>query len=80
MRAYTSAAEEVRVVARIDVNQLGAVFLRLADPLEGHGVVFRHVAAFDEDRLAILEVDPVIGHRSAMAQHPRLRRQLAHDR
>jgi hypothetical protein len=50
--------------SRIDVNQLGAVLLGLPDPLEGHRVVFGDVAAFDQDGLAVLEVDPVIGHRS----------------
>ena len=50
-------------VARIDVDELGAVLLGLPDPLVGHGVVLGDVAAFHEDRLAVLQIDPVVGHR-----------------
>jgi hypothetical protein len=49
--------------SRIDVDDDRPVFLGLADPLEGHRVVLGHVTAFDEDRLAVLEVGPVVGHR-----------------
>ena len=51
-------------VARIDVDQLRPVLLGLPDPLVGHGVVLGDVAAFDQDRLAVLQVDPVVGHRA----------------
>ncbi len=49
--------------SRIDVDDLRPVLLRLPDPLEGHGMVLGHVAAFHQDRLAVLQVDPVVGHR-----------------
>jgi len=38
------------------------VFRPIPDPLEGHGVVLSHVAAFHQDRLAVLHVNPVVGH------------------
>ena len=47
------------------MDDLRAVLLGLPDPLEGHRVVFGDVAAFHQDRLAVLQVDPVIGHRAA---------------
>ncbi len=51
--------------SRIDVDELRPVLLCLPDPLEGHGVVLGDVAAFHQDRLAVLQVDPVVGHRPA---------------
>ena len=57
-------------VARIDVDDLRAVFLGLPNPLEGHGVVLGDVAAFHQDRLAVLQVDPVVGHRSSTERGP----------
>jgi hypothetical protein len=51
--------------ARIHVDDRRAVLLGLPDPLEGHGVVFGDVAAFDQDRLAVLQIDPMVGHRAA---------------
>ena len=51
--------------SRIDVDQFGPVFLGLADPLVGHRVVLGDIAPFDQDRLAILQVDPMVGHRAA---------------
>jgi hypothetical protein len=38
------------------VHDLRPVLVCLPNPLEGHGVVFGHVAAFHQDRLAVLEV------------------------
>ena len=64
MRAYTSAARGGPGESRIDVDDLRAVLLGLPDPLEGHGVVLGDVAAFHQDRLAVLQVDPVVGHRA----------------
>jgi len=49
--------------SRIDVDDDCPILLGLTDPLEGHGVVLRHVAAFHQDRLAMLQVNPVVGHR-----------------
>ena len=57
-------------VSRIDVDDLRPVFLCLPDPLEGHGVVLGDVAAFHQDRLAVLQVDPVVGHRSPPERGP----------
>ena len=57
-------------VSRIDVDDLRAVFLGLPDPLEGHRVVLGDVAAFHQDRLAVLQVDPVVGHRSPTERGP----------
>ena len=56
--------------SRIDVDDLRAVLLGLPDPLEGHGVVLGDVAAFHQDRLAVLQVDPVVGHRSPTERGP----------
>ena len=52
------------------MNEFRTVLLRLPDPLEGHGVVFRYVAAFHQNRLAMLHVDPVIGHRPPTERCP----------
>ena len=57
-------------VARIDVDDLRPVLLGLPDPLEGHGVVLGDVAAFHQDRLAVLQVDPVVGHRAPAERGP----------
>ena len=46
------------------MDDLRPVFLGLPDPLEGHRVVFGDVAAFHEEHLGVLEVDPVVGHRA----------------
>ena len=47
------------------MDDLRPVFLGLSDPLEGHGVVFRHIAAFHQDRFAVLQVNPVVRHCTA---------------
>src|SRR5581483_2812914 len=49
---------------------LRPVFLSLPDPLEGHGVILRDIASFHEDRLAMLQVDPMVGHRSSTERCP----------
>lgn len=46
------------------------IFLGLPDPLEGHGVVLRHIAAFPQNRFAMLQVNPMIGHRPAPERGP----------
>src|SRR5437899_693974 len=45
--------------SRVDVDDLRPVFLGLPDPLEGHGMVLCHIAALHQNRLAMLEVNPV---------------------
>ncbi len=52
------------------MDDLRPVLLCLPDPLEGHGVVLGHVAALHQDRLAVLEVDPVVGHRPPAERGP----------
>ena len=51
--------------SRIDMDNLGPIFLGLPDPFESHWMVLRHIAAFHQDRLAMLQVDPVVGHGAA---------------
>src|SRR5215831_20470573 len=46
------------------MDDLCAIFLGLSDPLKGHMMVFSHITAFHQDRLAVLQVNPVVGHRS----------------
>jgi hypothetical protein len=55
---------------RIHVDQHRAGVLRLADPLVGHRVVLGYVAAFHQDRLAMLHVGPVVGHRAPAEARP----------
>ena len=55
---------------RVDVDDGGPVLLGLPDPLVGHGVVLGHIAAFHQDRLAMLQVNPVVGHRPASKRCP----------
>jgi len=55
---------------RVDVDDFRPIFLGLPDPLEGHGVVLRHIAAFHQNRLAMLQVNPVVGHRPAPERRP----------
>ncbi len=56
--------------SRIDMDDLRPVLLCLPDPLEGHRMVLGHIAAFHQDRLAVLEVDPVVGHRPPSERGP----------
>ena len=52
--------------ARIDDDQLRlAVLHRLGHPLEAAGVGFGGVAAHDQDQVGVLDVDPVVGHRTS---------------
>src|SRR5215813_1107202 len=48
--------------SRIDVDKLRPILLSLPDPLESHGVVLGHIAAFHQNGFAMLQVNPVIGH------------------
>src|SRR5438034_3168174 len=56
--------------SRVDVDDLRPVFLGLPDPLEGHGMVLCHIAALHQNRLAMLEVNPVVGHRPPPERSP----------
>ncbi len=42
--------------ARIDVNDLGAAFLRFNHPLKANGMVLRHVRSHDQDRIRIEQI------------------------
>jgi hypothetical protein len=44
------------------VDDLRTILLGLLDPLVCHGMVLCHIAAFDKNRLAMLQIDPVVGH------------------
>src|SRR5215469_10247627 len=46
------------------MDDLRTIFLGLPYPLEGHGMILCHVAAFHQNRLAMLQVNPVVRHRS----------------
>ena len=50
--------------ARVDVNELGAPVFGPHDPFERNGMIFRRVAALDEDDIAVDNIDIVIGHRT----------------
>ena len=51
--------------ARIDDDELGLVMrLGLGHPFEAAGMRFGGIAAHDQDHIGILDVDPVIRHRS----------------
>ena len=56
--------------SRVDVNDRRPILLDLPNPLEGHGAVLRHVTAFNKDGLAVLQVNPVIGHCASPERRP----------
>ena len=56
--------------ARIGVNDLGALELRLHHPAEGHRVTLRHVRALDEDGVGVDQAAGKRGGRSATQSHP----------
>ena len=59
---YRGGARE----ARIHHDQLGiAIGLGLGHPLEAAGVCLGGIAAHDQNQIGILDVDPMIGHRTA---------------
>src|SRR4051794_19759502 len=47
------------------MDELRPIVLGLSNPFEGHGMVLCDVAALHENRSAVLQIDPVIGHGSA---------------
>src|SRR3954447_11714483 len=51
--------------SRIDMDERRPIVLGLSNPFEGHGMVLCDVAALHENRSAVLQIDPVIGHGSA---------------
>ena len=52
------------------MDDLRPIFLGLADPLEGHGVILGNIAPLYHDRLAMLQVNPVVGHRPSPERRP----------
>src|SRR4051812_23473445 len=56
--------------SRVYMNEDGAIFLRLSDPLHRHDVVLRDIAALDEDGFTVLQIGPVIRHRTPSEGSP----------
>jgi len=46
----------------IHVDEYAAVIQGLLHVLHGHGVVFRRIAAQDQDNIGILDIGPAVGH------------------
>jgi len=49
----------------IHMDELGPPVLGLHHPLEGYRVVFGSVASLNQDAIAVLNVDPMVGHCAA---------------
>jgi hypothetical protein len=63
--------------ARVDHDELRLAMLdRLGHPLEAAGVRFGGIAAHDQDKIGVLDVHPMVGHRTA----PKRRGQTGHRR
>src|SRR3954463_15423052 len=56
--------------SRIYMDDDCAIVLCLANPLEGHRMVFSYIAAFDQNALAMLHVGPMIRHRAPSECRP----------
>ena len=52
------------------MDDLRPIFLGLADPLVRHWMVLGDIAAFNQDGLAMLKINPMVGHRTPTERCP----------